>query len=160
MTYSSATTHISTHHTHRLIHHHTHRPAVSLFKPAFEWTCSLGNSPYHTSRSESQLDAFSWGETWSTVLFFLALSQAAVSHYKALLMSRGGTENKSLLDLQTWITAMNQSGRHCSRTSEVRQPAPSPQLPWFPAPSSKPAFARLPVGLNSGVRTERSESQL
>lgn len=95
---------------------------------------------------------------WSTVLFFMALSQAGVSQHVALLMSRGGTEIKSLLDLQTWITALNQSGRHCARTSELRQPAPAPQLPWFPARSSQPVRARLPVGLNSGVKNERGES--
>lgn len=69
-------------------------------------------------------------------------------------------ESRGLLDLQTWITVLNQSGRHCARTSELRQPAPTPQLPWFPACSSQTVCARLPVGLNSGVKNERGESQL
>lgn len=112
----------------------------------------LGNSPYYTPRSDSRLVALSWGERWSTVLFFMALSRAGVSHYEALLMSRGGAGIKSLLDLQTWITALNQSGRHRARTSELRQPAPAPRLPWFQACSSQPVCARLPVGLNSGVK--------
>lgn len=65
---------------------------------------------------------------------------------------RGGAGNKSLLDLQAWITTLNQSGRHFARTSKLWQPAPASQLPWFPAHSSPPACARLPAGLNSGVR--------
>lgn len=97
---------------------------------------------------------------WSTVLFFMALSQAGMSQHMALLMSRGGAEIKSLLDLQKWIIALNQSGRHCARTSELRQPAPALQLPWFPAHSSWPVSARLPVGLNNGIKNERGESQL
>lgn len=98
----SAPTHIPAHHTHMPIPHRTHKPAVSsLSISASRVNVQSGNSPYYTPHSESQVVAVTWGETWSTVLFFMALSQAGMSHYKALLMSRGGAGNKSLLDLQT-----------------------------------------------------------
>lgn len=145
--------------THMLIRQHMHRPAVSsLFKSAFEWTCSLGTVRTRLHVVSHNLSLFC-GERHG-VLFFMALSQAGMSHYKALLMSRLGTGNKSLLDLQTWITALNQFIRHCVRTSELRQLVPTPQLLWFPACSSQPVYARFPEDLYSGVKNKRGELQL
>lgn len=121
-----------------LIPHLMHRPAVSsLFKSAFEGRYSLGTIRTTLHVVSHNLSLFR-GERGGVLYFSLWPSPRL-----AWVTTRPSSCQEEVLESRacwTWITAMNQSGRHCARTSELRQLAPATQLPWFPACSSQPVW--------------------